>query len=199
MIAGNFPPTNGQMRIAGRPVVFHRPIDARAHGIEIVYQDLALCGNLTAADNVFLSREIYRGVPPFRILDYATMYKRAAELFKDLKSETRARDVVQQMSGGQRQAVAIARTMLSEPKIVLMDEPTAAISVRQVAEVLNLIRELRDRGIVVILISHRMPDVFAVADRIVVLRRGSKVADKPIKASSPEEVTGLITGAIERV
>jgi simple sugar transport system ATP-binding protein len=102
------------------------------------------------------------------------------------------------MSGGQRQAVAIARTMLSEPKIVLMDEPTAAISVRQIAEVLNLIRHLRDRGIAVILISHRMPDVFAVADRIVVLRRGTKVADKNIADSSPEEVTGLITGAIER-
>jgi ABC-type glutathione transport system ATPase component len=89
--------------------------------------------------------------------------------------------------------------MLSEPKIVLMDEPTAAISVRQVAEVLNLIRHLRDRGIAVILISHRMPDVFAVADRIVVLRRGTKVADKNIAESSPEEVTGLITGAIERL
>ena len=126
------------------------------------------------------------------------MYKRAGALFKELKSETRPRDLVKQMSGGQRQAVAIARTMLSEPKIVLMDEPTAAISVRQVAEVLNLIRHLRDRGIAVILISHRMPDVFAVADRIVVLRRGSKVADKPIVDSSPEEVTGLITGAIER-
>jgi simple sugar transport system ATP-binding protein len=199
MIAGNYPPSRGQIHIGGRPVVFHRPIDARAHGIEIVYQDLALCGNLTAAANVFLSREIYRGVPPFRILDNAAMYRRAAELFKELKSETRARDLIKQMSGGQRQAVAIARTMLSEPKIVLMDEPTAAISVRQVAEVLNLIRELRDRGIVVILISHRMPDVFAVADRIVVLRRGSMVADKPIKSSSPEEVTGLITGAIERV
>ena len=101
------------------------------------------------------------------------------------------------MSGGQRQAVAIARTRLSNPKIVLMDEPTAAISVRQVAEVLNLIRHLRDQGFTVVLISHRMPDVFAVADRIVVLRRGRKVADKPISASSPEEVTGLITGAIE--
>jgi simple sugar transport system ATP-binding protein len=101
------------------------------------------------------------------------------------------------MSGGQRQAVAIARTRLSEPRIVLMDEPTAAISVRQVAEVLNLIRHLRDEGIAVVLISHRMPDVFAVCDRIVVLRRGRKVADKPIAASSPEEVTGLITGAIE--
>jgi simple sugar transport system ATP-binding protein len=101
------------------------------------------------------------------------------------------------MSGGQRQAVAIARTRLSEPKIVLMDEPTAAISVRQVPEVLNLIRRLQERGIAVILISHRMPDVFAVADRIVVLRRGVKVADKPLASSSPEEVTGLITGAIE--
>jgi simple sugar transport system ATP-binding protein len=88
--------------------------------------------------------------------------------------------------------------MLSEAKIVLMDEPTAAISVRQVAEVLNLIRHLRARGIAVILISHRMPDVFSVADRIIVLRRGTKVADKPVTNSSPEEVTGLITGAIER-
>jgi simple sugar transport system ATP-binding protein len=101
------------------------------------------------------------------------------------------------MSGGQRQAVAIARTRLSDPKIVLMDEPTAAISVRQVAEVLNLIRRLRDHGISIILISHRMPDVFAVADRIAVLRRGRKVADKAIADSSPEEVTGLITGAIQ--
>jgi simple sugar transport system ATP-binding protein len=100
------------------------------------------------------------------------------------------------MSGGQRQAVAIARTRLSNPKIVLMDEPTAAISVRQVAEVLDLIRRLRDSDISVVLISHRMPDVFAVCDRIVVLRRGRKVADKAIAASSPEEVTGLITGAI---
>jgi simple sugar transport system ATP-binding protein len=101
------------------------------------------------------------------------------------------------MSGGQRQAVAIARTRLSDAKLVLMDEPTAAISVRQVAEVLSLIRRLRDHGIAVVLISHRMPDVFAVADRIVVLRRGEKVADKPATLTSPEEVTGLITGAIE--
>jgi simple sugar transport system ATP-binding protein len=101
------------------------------------------------------------------------------------------------MSGGQRQAVAIARTRLSKANIVLMDEPTAAISVRQVAEVLSLIRRLRDSGIAIVLISHRMPDVFAVSDRIVVLRRGRKVADKPIAKSSPEEVTGLITGAIE--
>src|SRR3546814_19147280 len=106
------------------------------------------------------------------------MNRRAASLFAELKSETRAGDVVRQMSGGQRQAVAIARTRLARAKLILMDEPTAAISVRQVAEVLDLIRRLRDDGIAVILISHRMPDVFAVCDRVLVMRRGRKVADR---------------------
>ena len=197
IVAGNYPPSGGTLTMGGRPVAFHKPTDARVAGIEIVYQDLALCDNLSAAENVFLGRELLRGVGPLRVLDYRTMFRRAGELFAELKSETRPRDLVRRMSGGQRQAVAIARTRLAEPKIVLMDEPTAAISVRQVAEVLNLIRRLRDAGIAVVLISHRMPDVFAVADRIVVLRRGRKVADKPVAASSPEEVTGLITGAIE--
>jgi simple sugar transport system ATP-binding protein len=197
IIAGNYPPSSGTIQMLGRKVAFHKPSDARTEGIEIVYQDLALCNNLTAAANVYLGRELVAGVAPLRILNFRTMYQRAGELFAELKSETRPRDLVRRMSGGQRQAVAIARTRLAEPKLVLMDEPTAAISVRQVAEVLNLIRRLRDHGIAVVLISHRMPDVFAVADRIVVLRRGEKVADKPISQSSPEEVTGLITGAIE--
>ncbi len=195
MIAGNFMPSHGTMRMDGKELVMHRPVEARRHGIEIVHQDLALCNNLTAAANVFLGRELRTA---FGILDYGAMYRRAGEIFKELKSETRPRDLVKQMSGGQRQAVAIARTMLSEAKIVLMDEPTAAISVRQVAEVLNLIRHLRERGIAVVLISHRMPDVFTVADRVIVMRRGRKVADKQIAASSPEEITGLITGAIEQ-
>jgi simple sugar transport system ATP-binding protein len=199
MIAGNFLPSEGSMRMDGNDIVLHRPLEARRHGIEIVHQDLALCDNLTAAANVFLGRELRRGVGPFWILDYGGMYRRAGKLFAELKSETRPRDLIKQMSGGQRQAVAIARTMLSDAKIVLMDEPTAAISVRQVAEVLAHIKHLRDQGIALVLISHRMPDVFSVADRIVVLRRGRKVADKPIAASSPEEVTGLITGAIEAI
>jgi simple sugar transport system ATP-binding protein len=197
IIAGNYPPSEGAMTLQGQKVVFHKPADARQAGIEIVYQDLALCDNLSAAENVFLGRELMRGFGPLRVLNYGSMFKRAGELFAELKSETRPRDLVRKMSGGQRQAVAIARTRLSDPKIVLMDEPTAAISVRQVAEVLNLIRRLRDHDIAVVLISHRMPDVFAVADRIVVMRRGMKVADKVIAQSSPEEVTGLITGAIE--
>jgi simple sugar transport system ATP-binding protein len=199
MIAGNFRPSHGAMQMDGKELILHKPVEARQHGIEIVHQDLALCNNLTAAANVYLGRELRKGVGPFRILDYTAMYKRAGQIFAELKSETRPRDLVKQMSGGQRQAVAIARTMLSQAKLVLMDEPTAAISVRQVAEVLNLIRHLRDQGIAVVLISHRMPDVFTVADRVIVMRRGRKVADKTIASSSPEEVTGLITGAIEQV
>lgn len=196
IIAGNFAPSDGEIRIDGKPVNFAKPIEARQQGIEIVYQDLALCDNLTAAANVFLGREIKKRFGPFRWLDHAAMFRKSGELFAELKSETRPRHLVRQMSGGQRQAVAIARTRLSNPKIVLMDEPTAAISVRQVAEVLDLIRRLRDQGTTVVLISHRMPDVFDVCDRVVVMRRGRKVADKKIADSSPEEVTGLITGAI---
>ena len=197
IIAGNFPPTHGTMHFDGRQMRFRGPQDARNAGIEVVYQDLALADNLSGAANVFLGREIRRRVAGLSIMDHAAMTHRAARLFAELKSETRPRDLVRRMSGGQRQAVAIARTRLSEAKIVLMDEPTAAISVRQVAEVLDLIRRLRDQGIAIVLISHRMPDVFAVADRVAVLRRGRKVAEKPIAASSPEEVTGLITGAIQ--
>ncbi|WP_282608580.1 ATP-binding cassette domain-containing protein [Pelagibius sp. Alg239-R121] len=197
IIAGNFPQSGGSIEIEGRQVQFHKPIDARHAGIEVVYQDLALCDNLTAAANVFLGREIKRRIGPFSYLDHQAMYDRAGELFVELKSETRPRDYVRQMSGGQRQAVAIARTRLSDPKLVLMDEPTAAISVRQVAEVLDLIKRLKETNHAVILISHRMPDVFEVCDRVAVLRRGRKVADKAIAQSTPEEVTGLITGAIE--
>ena len=197
IIAGNFHPTHGTIRFDGTEHRFDRPLDARAAGIEVVYQDLALSDNVTAAANVFLGRELTRKVGPFRFLDHKAMNARALKLFGELKSETRPKDLVKSMSGGQRQAVAIARTRLSNAKLILMDEPTAAISVRQVAEVLNLIRRLKDQGIAVILISHRMPDVFSVCDRVVVLRRGEKRADKLVSQSSPEEVTALITGAKE--
>jgi simple sugar transport system ATP-binding protein len=196
LIAGNFPPSEGEVRVDGDVCHFNKPIEARAKGIEVVYQDLALADNLTAAQNVFLGREIKKGVWPFRVLDKQAMIDKSAELFAELKSETRPRDLVRKMSGGQRQAVAIARTRLSNAKLVLMDEPTAAISVRQVAEVLELIRRMKAKGVAVMLISHRMPDVFDVCDRIIVLRRGTKVADKQTATTSPEEITGLITGAI---
>ena len=113
IIAGNFPQTSGTIEMEGRPVHFHRPIDARGVGIEVVYQDLALADNLTAAENVFLGRELRKGIWPFDTLDKQAMIDRSAALFEELKSETRPRDLVRKMSGGQRQAVAIARTRLS--------------------------------------------------------------------------------------
>ena len=197
IIAGVFQANSGEIVYNNQQVKFSKPIEARNSGIEVVYQDLALCDNLTAAANIFLSRELFKKFLYIPFLDYKKMYDISQNLFDELKSETRPKDEVKTMSGGQRQAVAIARTKLTDAKIVLMDEPTAAISVRQVAEVLDYIRQLRDQGISIILISHRMPDVFEVSDRIVVLRRGGKVADKKISSSSPEEVTALITGALK--
>ena len=194
ILAGNYPPTSGSYFIDGNPVHLANPAQARSYGIEVVYQDLALCNNLTAAANVFLGREIMRGSGFFQWLDHRAMAKRADALFRELQSETRSRDLVERMSGGQRQAVAIARTRLADAKLVLMDEPTAAISVRQVAQVLTLIKRLRNQGHSVVLISHRMPDVFASCDRVIVMRRGRKVADKPIGTSSRND--GAPAGAV---
>jgi len=197
IIAGNFKPTSGNIIFNEERVEFVKPMDARNKGIEVVYQDLALCDNLSAASNIFLTREIKKKFGPFSIIDFKKMYEKSREIFKELKSETLPEEQVKMMSGGQRQAVAIGRTKLSKAKVVLLDEPTAAISVRQVAEVLDLIKQLKNEGIAVVIISHRMPDVFAVSDKIAVLRRGQLVANKLAKESSPEEVTALITGAID--
>ena len=197
IMSGIYQPTGGSLFLNGEAAHIHSPGEARRLGIETVYQDLALADNLSASANIFLGRELKYHFGPLRFLRHREMNARAVELFAELKSETRANDLVRQMSGGQRQAVAIARTRLADAKIILMDEPTAAISVRQVAEVLGLIQRLKDAGIAVILISHRMPDVFAVCERVIVMRRGTKVADKLIADSSPEEVTALITGARE--
>ncbi len=198
IIAGNFKQSSGTISFENKNVEFNKPMEARDRGIEVVYQDLALCDNLTAASNIFLTREIKRNFGFLSVINFAQMFKRAKDIFNELKSETLPDEEVKMMSGGQRQAVAIGRTKLSKAKVVLLDEPTAAISVRQVAEVLELIKQLKNQGIAVVIISHRMPDVFAVSDRIAVLRRGQLVANKLASQSSPEEVTALITGAIEK-
>ncbi|MFM1848148.1 MAG: hypothetical protein RL417_1622 [Pseudomonadota bacterium] len=194
ILSGNFGPTSGTVRVRGRAAAFQHPREARAAGIETVYQDLALCPNLTAAENIFLGRE------PTRwgwLIDRPKLLAGAGELFARLKSDTPPEALVKNLSGGQRQAVAIARAVSTAAKVVIMDEPTAAISVRQVAEVLRLIATLKENGIAVILISHRMPDIFETCSRVVVLRRGLKVCDKPTAQTSGEELTGLITGAID--
>jgi simple sugar transport system ATP-binding protein len=198
IIAGNFKPSSGNIIFEDEKVEFNKPMDARDKKIEVVYQDLALCDNLTAASNIFLTREIKKNFGFFSIINFRKMYEKSKDIFNELKSETLPDEEVRMMSGGQRQAVAIGRTKLSKAKVVLLDEPTAAISVRQVAEVLDLIKRLKDEGIAVVIISHRMPDVFAVSDQIAVLRRGNLVANKKANDSSPEEVTALITGAKNR-
>ena len=198
IIAGNYLPTTGKIFINNNQVYFNKPIDAQKKGIEVVYQDLALCDNLSAYENVFLGRWLSKfRIGPFKFVDFKRMQEKSHELFQELKSDTRPSQLVKTHSGGQKQAVALSRTRLSNPDIVLMDEPTAAISVKQVAEVLQYILKLKEKKISIILISHRMMDVFEVCDRIMVLRRGVKVSDKKLKESSPEEVTGLITGAID--
>ena len=198
IIAGNFKPSSGNIVFEDEKVEFNKPMDARDKKIEVVYQDLALCDNLTAASNIFLTREIKKNFGFFSIINFRKMYEKSKDIFNELKSETLPDEEVRMMSGGQRQAVAIGRTKLSKAKVVLLDEPTAAISVRQVAEVLDLIKRLKDEGIAVVIISHRMPDVFAVSDQIAVLRRGDLVANKKANDSCPEEVTALITGAKDR-
>ena len=194
ILAGNFLPTSGNINFNGEDVVFNNPKDARKAGVEVVYQDLALCDHLTAAKNIYLSREAKRfGF----LLDHKKMNDTSQKLLDELNSSARPGDVVTGMSGGQRQAIAIARTRLSEPKIVLMDEPTAAVSVAQVPVILDYIRSLKKQNHSVLLISHRLPDIMEVCDRIAVMRLGEKVCDKNKSECNPEEITGLITGAIK--
>ena len=194
IIAGNFPPSHGRVLFEDREVHFTRPIDARSVGIEVVYQDLALADNLTAAANVFLGRELRRKVGPFSFLDHAGMNRRTAELFRELKSETRPDDVVRAMSGGQRQAVAVARAAAFASNVVILDEPTAALGVRESRHVLDLIVRLRDANYAVIVISHALDHVIDVADRAVVLRRGRKVGEEIPTRENQQRIVSLIVG-----
>jgi len=179
-------------------VHFAGPADARAAGIEVVHQDLALCDNLSAAANLFLGRECTRSLLGFaRRLDHPAMEREARRMFEELGADVPPTALVSRLSGGQRQAIAIARCLLAEARVVLMDEPTAAIGARQVQEVLERIRQLRERGTAVLLISHRLSDVFAVCDDVAVLCRGSLVAHLACAETTPERITGLMTGAIE--
>lgn len=168
ILAGVHQPSSGTIRFRDKPVTLTDPATALDLGIATVFQDLALCENLDVVANIFLGREL----KPFQ-LDEVAMEVRAWTLLNELAARIPSlRDVVASLSGGQRQTVAIARSLLLEPKVIMLDEPTAALGVAQTAEVLNLIERVRDRGLGVIMISHNMEDVRAVADRIVVLRLG---------------------------
>ncbi|GLF97775.1 ATP-binding cassette domain-containing protein [Streptomyces yaizuensis] len=194
VIAGVHPIDEGAIEWNGVPVTVTRPHDAQHLGIATVYQDLALCDNIDVVGNLFLGRELRRR----GVLDEVEMERRARVLLDTLSIRIPSvRIPVAALSGGQRQTVAIARSMLGEPRLVILDEPTAALGVEQTAHVLDLVERLRERGLAVILVSHNMADVKAVADRVAVLRlgRGNGVFD--VRSTSQEEIVSAITGATD--
>jgi ABC-type sugar transport system ATPase subunit len=190
-IAGIHTADGGQLYWDGRPVHLHSPRDAAALGIETVYQDLALCDNLDIVQNMFLGRERLRHL----LLDEESMETAARETLKTLAvtSVRSIRQPVASLSGGQRQSVAIAKAVLWNSRLVIMDEPTAALGVAQTAMVLDLVRRLADRGLAVVLISHNMNDVFQVADRIAVLQLGKMVTVGPVTEFDRQIVVDYMT------
>jgi D-xylose transport system ATP-binding protein len=196
-IAGINPPDSGVVRFEGREVRISRPLDATALGIATVYQDLALCDNLDVVANLFLGREQVSPGPgqASRQLNEVKMEHETADLLSNLAVTIPSlRSEVGTLSGGQRQQVAVARSLLGEPKVVLLDEPTAALGVPQTKQVLELIRRLRERNLGVVVISHNLVDVFAVADRVFVLRLGQAAGEFKADEATEEHVVGAITG-----
>jgi len=190
-VAGIYPMDSGEVRFRGQPVTIHSPKEAANLGIEVVYQDLALADNLDVVQNMFLGRE--RGSR--WLMDESSMEKAARETLASLSVRTvkSVRTPVAALSGGQRQTVAIAKAVLWDSKVVLLDEPTAALGVAQTRQVLDLVRRLAEQGLGVVLISHNMADVFEVADRISTLYLGRMVADLPVKETTHSQVVELIT------
>ena len=199
-LVGVHPPDSGAILFEGEPVDIHTPQQARALGIETVYQDLALAAEIDPAANMFLGREIMRpgALGKLGFLDKAAMRKRSEDAFRDLG--VRIQDTaapVANMSGGQRQGIAISRAVTWANKVVFMDEPTAALGVVQTRNVLEQIKRVREHGLSVVLISHNLPEIFEVADRIEVLRLGERVAQFQRGDVTMEEIVGAMTGALQ--
>jgi fructose transport system ATP-binding protein len=198
-LTGALHPTSGEILLDGIPVHFKGPLDARHAGIETVYQDLAMAPALDIASNLFLGRELRApGIlgSVFRRLDKKRMRQEAQRAMSDLKFRLPSIDnAVEALSGGQRQGVAVARAALFARKLVIMDEPTAALGVRETGQVLELIRSIRERGLAVVLISHNMPNVFDIADRIHIMRLGRRAAVVTPKTHSMNDVVAIMTGA----
>ncbi|WP_337269161.1 ATP-binding cassette domain-containing protein [Oryzifoliimicrobium ureilyticus] len=196
VLAGAYAPTRGELLIEGKPVNFSSPKDAATAGIATIFQELALSENLSIAENVFLGRELKRSVLGIPFLRRREMRERVDSLIDELDAHISDPNApVGSLSGGQRQAVAICRALNLNAKLVIMDEPTAALAVAETRKVLSLTRRLAQRGCAVVIISHNISDVFEVADRMVVFRRGRKVAERRRDATDHEEIVSLITGA----
>ncbi len=195
ILSGLYVPSQGEIVFDGKLVRFGSPRDARNIGIEMVYQDLALAGNMPIFENIYLGREPGKKIAGMTIVDARTSRAMAAEHLARLHIEVKSVDQnVEELSGGQQQAVAIARATAFDARIVIMDEPTAALAVKEVGKVLDLIKRLKEHGVGVILISHRMDDVFYVCDRVMALFHGRNFADAPIRETNRNEVIGWIMG-----
>jgi D-xylose transport system ATP-binding protein len=199
IISGVHEADSGQIFIEGKPVSITKPRDSIDHGIETVYQDLALCDNLDVVGNLFIGREATTetvpGIKGLGRLDETAMEKRALGILQELHVKIPSvRNLIASMSGGQRQSVAVARSVMWNSKVVLLDEPTAALGVEQTREVMNLIVKLRERNLGVVVISHNLVEVFDITDRVIVLRLGRRTATFETKTSSPEQVVAAITG-----
>jgi D-xylose transport system ATP-binding protein len=196
IISGVYPHDAGEIILDGEKVSFDGPREAHRHGVATVFQDLALCDNLDVVANLFLGQE----PKSMRMLDEVSMERQSWELLGQLSARIPSvRIPIASLSGGQRQTVAIARSLLGSPKLILLDEPTAALGVAQTAEVLNLVERIRERGLGVILVSHNMADVQAVADRVIVLRLGRNNGTFDAASTSTDELITAITGASDNV
>jgi fructose transport system ATP-binding protein len=201
VLSGAFQPDSGEILLDGEHVRFRSPLDARRVGIETVYQDLAVAPALDIAANIFLGRELRRGGPAGRLLralDKRTMRREAARHLSELKIGIPSiGQAVENLSGGQRQGVAVARAAAWGRRLVIMDEPTAALGVKETRQVIDLILRVRERGLPVILISHDMPHVFELADRIQIMRLGKRVAVVTPQTHSMPEAVAIMTGATQ--
>ncbi len=194
-IAGIYTADEGEILFEGEPVTIHGPKDSARLGIEVVYQDLALCDNLDVVQNMFLGREVHNS---FQLLKEPEMEARTRETMKGLSVTTirSIRQLVATLSGGQRQSVAVARAVLWNSRVVILDEPTAALGVAQTQQVLDLVRRLADQGLAVVLISHNLHDIFAVADRITVLRLGRSIGVYLRSETTQQELVQAITAGV---
>lgn len=197
MISGVYRPDEGEILIGGKKADIGSPMDALAAGIETIYQDLALAENLDVGANIFLGRErMKRRLGILKVLDDAAMAREAQTVLDRLDIHIPSlKSTIKTLSGGQRQAVAISRSIYWDAKILIMDEPTAALGIAEQRKVLSLVRTLKEQGIGVIIISHQMYDVFEVADRLAVMRRGVKVGERMVSETTPDDVVGLIVGS----
>jgi ABC-type sugar transport system ATPase subunit len=199
MVSGVYHPDEGQILFQGKEIRLTSPADALDLGIETLYQDLALAENLDVFSNIFMGREKtkrFLGMIP--VLDHDFMHEESKKVLDRLEIEIPSlRNLIKTLSGGQRQAVAIGRSIYWNAKLLIMDEPTAALGVQEQRKVLGLVRLLRSQNIPIIIISHQMYDIFSVTDRLIVMRRGKKVAERVTKETNTDEVVGLITGAEE--